>query len=196
MQHSCGLRSCDTVSLQHFTGSCEDFSTSAEKHFPRWRLLKHNMVFKNRQQWMAPTHFFPPPQKCVFSKTAHIRCCQFKKTSNTIYNFINSEFSERLRDLDVITLFSQVYDDGKFLNALVCWGLWLAHVLNENENILSGTKKHMERGGKEGQKTNAVPKQYREIKQPKTSGLLKACDDSCELCMKSEKMLMSMGFTK
>lgn len=90
---------------------------------------------------MAPAHFFPPPQKCVFSKTAHTRCCQFKKTSNTTHNFTNSEFSGRLRDLDVISLFSQFYNDGKFLNVLVCWGLWLAHILNENENILAGTKK-------------------------------------------------------
>lgn len=66
----------------------------------------------------------------------------------------------------------------------------------ENENILSGMNQHKERGGKEAKKTKAVPRQYREMKQPETSGLLKARDAFCELYMKLEKMLMSRRFTK
>lgn len=54
--------------------------------------------------------------------------------------------------------FPQIYDDGKFLNAFVCWGLWLAHILMENENVLSETEKNME-GSKAVQKTKALPKQ-------------------------------------
>lgn len=42
--------------------------------------------------------------------------------------------------------------------AFVYWGLWLAHILMENENVLSGTEKNVEES-KAVQKTKALPKQ-------------------------------------
>lgn len=112
---------------------------------------------------MAPIHSFLH-HKNVFSPRQLIQDAASLKRDVMLYIISQTqEFLERLRDLDITGPFSQVYDDGKSLNALVCWGLWLAHIPTENENTLFGTEKHME-GGEEAQKTKAVPKQYTEIK--------------------------------